>query len=118
MAFKWKNEKADEPLLNKVEITPTESKNTGCNLYCSTDKPTCANLSREEINSQQRIPICWESIEELKLDECGCFKKIFEGKENFYNLGECPECGQTFMSSVKRDNCCYEEIKELCRRCK
>lgn len=70
MAFKWNTKNPDIKLLkDNIELEKLPEEETGCNLYCSSDSPTCANLSREEFNAQQRIPVCWDSIGELVLDD-------------------------------------------------
>jgi len=70
MSFDWKSKKSDSDLLiNEIELLKQPIENNRCNLYCTSDTPTCANLTREEFDAQQRIPACWDSIGELVLDD-------------------------------------------------
>jgi len=70
MTFKWTKQKPDSDLsIKDIELLKNPIENNKCNLYCTSDAPTCANLTREEFDAQQRIPACWDSIGDLVLDD-------------------------------------------------
>ena len=69
MAFNWNTKKPDKELVKQIDIIKQPIEMNQCNLFCTSDSPTCANLTREEFDAQQRIPACWDSIGNLVLDD-------------------------------------------------
>ncbi len=118
MGFTWNNKENDKEHIATIEddlnYKSEYYEENSCQIFCNSDSPTCTNRSKDAVQYNTRINMCWDNTENLKLDTV---TGLFTDGSLYFLHGECSQCGEYYFSEVSK-NTLPTILCELCRKCK